>query len=61
IYTHSASWKIRACPSGTENLNLMLSKRDQDIPSCAPLPKDAEDKQQDKALTKFTDSHKRGV
>ncbi|XP_050953668.1 polycystic kidney disease 1 like 1 isoform X2 [Labeo rohita] len=61
IYTYSASWKIRACPSGTEYLNLMLSKRDQDIPSCAPLPTDAEDKQQDKALTKSTDSHKQDV
>ncbi|XP_073686658.1 polycystin-1-like protein 1 [Garra rufa] len=61
IYTHSASWKIKACPSGTEYLNLMLSKRDQDIPSCAPLPTDAEDKQQDKASTKSTESHKRAV
>lgn len=55
IYTHSTSWQIRACPSGTEYLNLMLSKRGRDIPSCP------EDKQQDKASTKPTDSHRRGV
>ncbi|XDV38131.1 hypothetical protein PO909_007601 [Leuciscus waleckii] len=61
IYTHSTSWQIRACPSGTEYLNLMLSERGRDIPSCAPLPTDTEDKQQDKASTKPTDSHKRGV
>ncbi|XP_042607838.1 polycystic kidney disease 1 like 1 [Cyprinus carpio] len=61
IYTHFASWKIRACPFGTEYLNLMLSKRDQDIPSCAPLPTDAEDKQQGKASTRSIDSHKRAV
>ncbi|CAM4664475.1 unnamed protein product [Leuciscus chuanchicus] len=60
IYTHSTSWQIRACPSGTEYLNLMLSERGRDIPSCAPLPTDTEDKQQDKASTKPTDSHKRG-
>jgi len=30
----------------------MLSKRGRDIPSCAPLPTDTEDKQQDKASTK---------
>ncbi|CAM4580592.1 unnamed protein product [Leuciscus chuanchicus] len=59
IYTHSTSWQIRACPSGTEYLNLMLSERGRDIPSCAPLPTDTEDKQQDKASTKPTDSHKR--
>ncbi|XP_039523028.1 polycystic kidney disease 1 like 1 [Pimephales promelas] len=52
IYTHSTSWQIRACPSGTKYLNLMLSKRGRDIPSCAPLPTDTEDKQQDKASTK---------
>ncbi|XP_056110015.1 polycystic kidney disease 1 like 1 [Rhinichthys klamathensis goyatoka] len=61
IYTHSTSWQIRACPSGTEYLNLMLSKRGRDIPSFAPLPTDTEDKQQDKASTKPTDSHKRAV
>ncbi|XP_059380022.1 polycystin-1-like protein 1 [Carassius carassius] len=61
IYTHSASWKIRACPFGTEYLNLMLPKRDQDIPSCAPLPTDAEDKQQGKASTESIDSHKQAV
>ncbi|XP_051737577.1 polycystic kidney disease 1 like 1 isoform X2 [Ctenopharyngodon idella] len=61
IYTHSTSWQIRACPSGTEYLNLMLSKRDRDIPSCALLPIDTEDEQQDKASTKSTDSHKRAV
>lgn len=61
IYTHSTSWQIRACPSGTEYLNLMLSERGRDIPSCAPLPTDTEDKQQDKASTKPTDSHERGV
>ncbi len=61
IYTHSASWKIRACPFGTEYLNLMLSKRDQDIPSCVRLPTDTEDKQQGKASIKPMDSHKRGV
>ncbi|XP_077100644.1 polycystin-1-like protein 1 isoform X2 [Siphateles boraxobius] len=61
ICTHSTSWQIRACPSGTEYLNLMLSKRGQDILSCAPLPTDTEDKQQDKASTKPTDSHKRAI
>ncbi|XP_067290401.1 polycystin-1-like protein 1 [Pseudorasbora parva] len=61
IYTHFTSWQIRACPSGTDYLNLMLSKINQDIPSCALLPTDTEDKQQDKASTKSTDSHKRAV
>lgn len=61
IYTHSTSWQIRACPSGTEYLNLMLFKKDRDIPSCAPLPIDTEDEQQDKASAKSTDSHKQGV
>ncbi|XP_051538185.1 polycystic kidney disease 1 like 1 [Myxocyprinus asiaticus] len=61
IYTQSTIWWIRACPSGAEYLNLMLSKRDQDIPSCAPLSTEIEDRQQEKASTKFIHNHKRGV
>ncbi|XP_043083010.1 polycystic kidney disease 1 like 1 [Puntigrus tetrazona] len=61
IYTHSASWKIRACPFGTDHFNLMLSKRDQDIPSCAPLPIEAEDRRQGKASTKPMHGHKRAI
>lgn len=59
IYTHSTSWRIRACPSGPGDLYLMLSKTDQDIRTS--LPTKTEDRQQDETFTDTTHKHKQGV
>lgn len=61
VYAHSTNWQIRACSSESEYLILMLSKKDQDVPFCAPLPTHTVGKQQDKASMKSIDSYKRGV
>ncbi|XP_073796725.1 polycystin-1-like protein 1 isoform X2 [Danio rerio] len=61
IYSHSTNWQIRACSSETEYLNLMLSKKDQDVPFCAPLPTHTVGKQQDKASVTPIDKYKRAV
>ncbi|KAI7792791.1 putative polycystic kidney disease protein 1-like 1 [Triplophysa rosa] len=59
MHTHSTSWKVTACPSGPEYLNLMLSKTDQDI--CASLPIETEDRQQKETFAESTHNHKQAV
>nr|XP_055037858.1 LOW QUALITY PROTEIN: polycystic kidney disease 1 like 1 [Misgurnus anguillicaudatus] len=61
IYTYSTKWKITAFPSGTEYLNLKLSKTDQDIPTDAALLTEADDRQEEETSTEFTHSHKQAV
>lgn len=59
MHTRSTSWKVSACPSGPEFLNLMLSKTDQDI--CASLPIDTVNRQQKETFTEATHNRKQGV